>query len=220
MERDELTRTYPLLFHMAEAGSWESIKEHGLRSTTALLDLFEYAEKERRLIESVRRPQSVDIAHPQWGTARIRDQKPLQVKRLEQILVGMTVEEWCVTLNNRVFFWATEERLLRLLRGAMYREAEHDVLVVDSARLVAAHGDEVTLAPYNTGATVHQAPQRGVGTFKRIADYDFEYWRSRRSRKEAVVELAVDYAVPDIEDFVVRVERRRAADVIKTLYEV
>lgn len=220
MERDELVATYPLLFHMAEADSWESIREHGLRSTSALLDLFEIEGEERRVIERVRRPQSVEIRHPDHGVAVIRDQKPLSVARLEGgVLTDMTVEEWCLTLNNRVFFWVTEERLLRLLGGKMYRGQEHDVLVVDTASLLAAHGEEITLAPYNTGATVQTAPERGSDTFRRIAEYDFEHWRRRRSRREAVVELAVDYAVIDIEEYVVRVERRREAQLVVTLFE-
>jgi hypothetical protein len=164
--------------------------------------------------------RSVEISHPVHGVAVIRDQKPLSMSRLENgVLTDMTVEEWCTTLNNRVFFWVTEERLLRLLGGAMYRGQEHDVLVVDSRALVEAHGDEITLAAYNTGATVQTAPPRGSDTFKRIEDYDFDAWRARRSRREAVVELAVDYAVPDIEHLVVRVERRREAELVSILFE-
>lgn len=205
---------------MAEVGSWESIRRHGLRSTTALLDLFEIAADERHLLERQRRPRSVEITHPIYGAATIRDQRPLNVSRLKNgVLTDMTVEEWCLTLNDRVFFWATEARLLKLLGGFMYRGQEHDVLVVETAPLIAAHGDEVTLAPYNTGATVQTAPPRGSDTFQRIDDYDFESWRRKRSRKEAVVELAVDYAVLDIEQFVVRVERRREATLLGTLYE-
>jgi hypothetical protein len=217
---DDLIGTYPLLFHMAEAGSWDSIRMNGLRSTSALLDLFEIEGDERRTLERQRRPVSRTIYHPVHGEAVIRDQKPLIVSRLENgVLTDMTVEEWCITLNERVFFWTTEERLLRLLRGFMYRGQEHDVLVVDTASLVAAYGARITLAPYNTGATVQTAPPRGSNTFQRIDDYDFDGWRRRRSRREAVVELAVDYAVPDIEDFVVRVERRREAVLIDVLYE-
>jgi hypothetical protein len=204
---------------MAEPGSWESIKRHGLRSTTALLDLFEYQSEARREIERVRRPDSIEIQHPTHGTARIRDQKPLQLRRLEKILIDISVEEWCVTLNSRVFFWTTEERLLRLLGGKMYRATEHDVLVVQTAELVERYGEAITLAPYNTGATVQTAPPRGVGTFRRIEEYDFEYWRKKRSRKTAVVELAVDYAVLDIADFVVSVERRREAELVRTIWE-
>lgn len=130
----------------------------------------------------------------------------------------MTPAEWCETLNRRVFFWMTERRLHRLLNGQLYRESDHDVLTVDTAQLLKRHRERVTLAPYNTGATVQTAPERGSNTFKCIEDYDFDYWRRKRSRQDAIVELAVDYAVPDIAELVVRVERRRGAQILKVLW--
>jgi hypothetical protein len=42
-----------------------------------------------------------------------------------------------------------------------------------------------------------------------LAKYPFEDWLAkRRNVAEAVVELAVDYSVPDVCDFVARVEER------------
>jgi hypothetical protein len=49
---ERLASRYPVLFHMAEDGSWESIRERGLLSTSALLDLFEVEAEERFAIES------------------------------------------------------------------------------------------------------------------------------------------------------------------------
>ena len=40
-----------------------------------------------------------------------------------------------------------------------------------------------------------------------IAQYDFRHWRARRGPQSAIAELAVDYAVPDIQEHIVRVER-------------
>lgn len=68
---------YPALYHMAEVKSWLSISRHGLLSTTALLDLLDVAGKQRILLESTRRPDSVALRHPQYGSAVLRDQKPL-----------------------------------------------------------------------------------------------------------------------------------------------
>ena len=54
-----LAHRYPVLCHMAEAGTWPSIAANGLLSTTALLDLFEANGSARdihdwrRLLESV-----------------------------------------------------------------------------------------------------------------------------------------------------------------------
>lgn len=60
-ELDELLHDCPTLYHMAERGSWHSIKEHGLLSTSALLDLYEVPEPRRTEIEATHRPQSVAI---------------------------------------------------------------------------------------------------------------------------------------------------------------
>lgn len=41
---EELANLYPRLYHMAEPGSWESIRRYGLLSTSSLLSLFEITE--------------------------------------------------------------------------------------------------------------------------------------------------------------------------------
>jgi hypothetical protein len=43
-------------------------------------------------------------------------------------------------------------------------------------------------------------------------------WKKKRRRRERVVELAVDYAVPDIARFVTRVVRMKASEELKVLY--
>jgi hypothetical protein len=40
----------PRLYHMAEADTWDSIREHGLLSTSALLDLFEIKGDVKRIL--------------------------------------------------------------------------------------------------------------------------------------------------------------------------
>ena len=105
---------WPRLFHMAEAGSWPSIKRHGLLSTSALLDLFEIAGPDREAIESARRPDSVTLVHHNHGTAWTRDNKPINATILRRTLVGMSEPEWYRTLNRRVFLWLSETRLDRL----------------------------------------------------------------------------------------------------------
>ncbi len=64
---------YPSLYHMAESGSWPSIRERGLLSTTALLDLFEIDGATRTSIESQWRPESIPIEHPSYGSAVVGD---------------------------------------------------------------------------------------------------------------------------------------------------
>jgi hypothetical protein len=191
---------------MAEANSWESIQKYGLLSTTALLDLFGYSGQERERIESQRRPASVVIENPVCGRAVIRDNIPMRENALEACLQDLTPREWYETLNRRVFFWLSRPRLYRLLGAREYRKKRQTILTVDTASLLKNHADRVTLAPINTGATLYKPPRRGAGTFQKISEYQIEHWRRKRSWADAVVELAVDYSVPDIRELVVRVE--------------
>ena len=212
MDVDDLIKRYPRLYHMAEAGSWPSIRRHGLLSTSALLDLFEVDGDRRRAIEAARRPRSVTVEHPQHGKAVIRDQIPLNPTILARCLIDMTPDEWCETLNRRVFFWTEEERLVRLLAARAYRDRAHDVLTLDTASLVAAFEPAITLARMNTGTTVFRAPKRGTETFRSIQDYPFEVHRT-------VVELAVDNKVTDVEHHTLRVESRKGGEVLETIWQ-
>src|SRR5215210_3694491 len=201
---------YPVLFHMAESGSWESIRERGLLSTSALLDLFEVEGELRLAIESARRPEMVKLEHPKHGKALVRDNKPMQEKALERCLHGMTPREWYEHLNRRVFFWAEWKRLLKLLGARAYRDRPHLVLEVDTAELLRRHADRVTLSPINSGATFAMNPApRGPDTFHRIADHQDD---------RPVVELAVDHAVPDIEDLVLSVSRWHGAEELEEVW--
>lgn len=196
---------WPRLYHMAEAGSWPSIQQFGLRSTTALLDLFGIHGPARDAIESARRPESVPIHHPEHGTAWIRDNKPINETVLRRTLVGMSEVEWYRILNGRVFFWLTEGRLMRLRNAPPYRDRQHDVLVFSTERVLAAHTDTIELSPINSGA-VHPAAdyQRGVGTFRQIPDYPWAE-RCHAAPAEPIVELTVPYMVPDPRALVVDV---------------
>ncbi len=121
MTIDELIDSFPRLYHMAEGGTWESIRKHGLLSTTALLDLFELDGQHRRQIESAHRPECVTITHPVHGKAVIRDQKPMQESTLLKCLRGLTASEWYEFLNRRTFFWLHSDRLTTLLNAKAYR---------------------------------------------------------------------------------------------------
>jgi hypothetical protein len=193
---------------MAEAGSWPSVRRHGLLSTTALLDLFAIDGPRRDEIESARRPETVMIEHPRHGKAWIRDNKPINETVLRRTLVGMQMDAWYRTLNGRVFFWLSTDRLERLRNAPPYRSRPHDILTLDTAALLARHGSRVELAHLNTGA-VHPSANypRGAGTFRTIEEYP---WRERLTVApgEPIVELTVPYAVPDVRCFVIDVSTR------------
>jgi len=210
-ELAELIRDCPTLYHMAERGSWPSIRQHGLLSTSALLDLYGVHGAERDAIEAQRRPAGVRLEHPALGAAVVRDQQPMDDAGLRKCLEdGLSPENWYRLLNRKVFFWLTRARLDRLLNARPYRNLEHDVLELDTAALVAAYRGAITLSPINSGATRPFPAPRGLATFLPIAEYPYAYWRSKRPRGERIVELAVDRGVPDIFRFVRQVTTMRS----------
>lgn len=200
---------WPRLFPMAEAGSWPAIQERGLLSTSALLDLYGIHGERRFLLESARRAESARIDHPRYGPAWIRDNRPINETVLKRTLVGMSEPEFYRLLNCRVFLWLTELRLNKLRDAPLYRERQHDILVVSTARLMSAYADQIELSPMNSGA-VHAGAKvaRGEGTFSRIRDYPWAQ-RVKVASAEPIVEVTVPYAIPDVSRFVVDVRERQ-----------
>jgi hypothetical protein len=205
--KEELSGLFPRLYHMAQLDSWNSISRHGLLSTSGLLDLFEIEGAERERIESRHRTDSIPIRHPFHGSAVVRDQKPMSDDGLRRALLdGLTPEQWYRDLNSRVFFWLTEDRLNTLLNAKAYRGKRHTVLTIDTMLLLDRHSDRTSLSPINSGCTKPFPHPRGSATFLRLPQYPFGEWRKKRPLKDSVVELAVDYAVPDLRELVVEVK--------------
>jgi hypothetical protein len=217
---DELTKYFPVLYHMAEDGSWESIQRHGLLSTTALLDLFEYSGNVRNAIEARRRSVSVAISHPIHGTAVIRDQAPISDTILGRCLTDMEPTAWYRLLNSRVFFWLGRRRLESLLDAQLYRARPHTVLTVETASLIRSYAGHTVLSRINSGATHRGGSPRGSRTFLSLAEFPFKAGRrSDASIRELVAELAVDYGIPDIGQHVLKVERVMGSAGIETIHE-
>jgi hypothetical protein len=219
MKIEDLIQHYPKLYHMAETGTWESINRHGLLSTSALLDLFEIQGEQRRIIETERRARSVPICHPKHGNAVIRDQKPMHETGLLKCLQdGITPSQWYQILNQKVFFWLSKERLDKLLSARAYRGRQHCVLTFKTEELLSNHSKAVTLCPINSGATLYTPQKRGKGTFVRIKDYPFESWVEQRGIENAIVELVVDYSVPDAQKYVLRADEMLDDKVVKNVF--
>jgi len=202
---------------MAELDSWASIRAHGLLSTSAIMELLEVADDRRRALVECHRPNKVTVAHAQLGSMVLRDQKPMNDKRLAGCLLdGLTPADWYRLLNGKVFFWVSEERLHTLLGARAYRAEEHDVLVLESERLIRRYEQAISLTHMNTGNTFPFPHRRGTETFKAIAEYPTA--RDGRTPRPEVVELVVDRAVPDVARYVMEVRRMRGNIVVEQIF--
>jgi hypothetical protein len=188
---EELAETYPLLYHMADAGSWASIREHGLLSTSALLDLFGISGDERENIEARRRPECVEIKSRAHESAVVRDQKPLIESKLAKSLSGCTVREWYRLLNRFVFFWLSKDRLETLLSARAYRDRAHLVLTIETLSFVREYENRIVLSPMNSGNTLPFAHARSPAIFMAMRDYPFRE-RAKYGAYYQIVELAVE----------------------------
>lgn len=212
MNIEKIIELYPRLYHMAERDTWESIQRRGLLSTTAVLDHFGVKGAMRTRFESEHRSEKMEVLPNNPSKILLRDQKPMPPGRLMKALGDrVTTEEWYRIINNKVFFWVSEVRLHRLLNARDYRKLEHDVLTIDTASFVQAYSEKIWLCHMNSGNTWPMPHARGENTFCRIQDYPVK--RLGDPVKE-VVELVVDYAVPDISKYVLEVRRMKGDQIL------
>lgn len=191
------------IYHMSEKGSWPSIKKYGLLSTTALLDFFEYSGSKRSRIESQLRREwkPVRIEHPDHGVAFIRDQFPMcdwpekGIYLADLLEDGATEQIWVEFLNRKTFFWVRKYDLLKILCAPQYKDRAHWVLTVDTHALLERYADKSYLADQNSGS-LYSGRKRGPNIFVPFKECPF---------KSNVIELAIDYGVPDVADFTISV---------------
>ncbi|MBQ0946302.1 hypothetical protein KAK07_23385 [Ideonella sp. 4Y16] len=200
---------------MAEAGSWPSIREHGLLSSNEVTRLSGATDPAATHLRRGHRAQKVPVDVPGIGTIVLRDQIPMEPARIQRALPeGVSAADWYELINERVFFWTAEERLHRLLNGRQYGHLEHDVLTLNTASLVAAHGDRIRLCHMNSGNTFPAMTRRGPEIFKELAAYEMN---TRGHPRKPVVELTVLQGVPDIAAHVVDVRRMRGEVVLRQI---
>jgi hypothetical protein len=214
-----LAKLHPTLYHMAEDGTWPSIRQRGLLSTQAIVDVYQPDADVREQILSTVRRDKIKLTSAGLGEMTIRDQRPAKFLK-DCMNDGVSPQDYLDALNRRVFLWLCLSRLARLLNARLYRQSRHTVLHVDTAALVSAYPSRVQLAPYNTGS-MHfpNAPRRGPDVFTDLADYPYELWLAKRGRSgEPVVELTISYAIPDVARFVTKVETWAGGKPIAVLY--
>lgn len=215
MDLNKLIELYPRVYHMAERGAWDSIRTHGLMSATAVLDHLAIEGGDRARFESEHRNQKMDVRAGHPSNIVLRDQKPMPEGRLIQALTdGTTPRQWYELINHKVFFWAEEQRLHRLLGARDYRKLEHDVLMLDSATFIPAYAEAIWLCHMNSGNTWPMPHRRDTEIFRRIPDYPV---RPSGKPIKPVVELVVDYSVPNIAEYVVAVRRMRGSEVLEVI---
>jgi hypothetical protein len=204
---------------MAQDGSWPSIVEHGLLSTSSLLDLYEVEGDQREALERHHRPQSVPIARPGLPGAVVRDQKPMhEVALLDCLDDGLAPADWYAALNQRVFFWPSRDRLWRLLKGKAYRNDVQTVITLETRSIVGAYADVIQLSPINSGATIQSIPRRGNHTFAPITEFPREPNRRRPGYYQSVAEVVIPDRVAPILDHVLAVHRIKADKVVEELW--
>ena len=218
----DFVRLYPRLFHMAAHRSWPSIERYGLMSTKALLEKWEVPTKLRSELSHSPRQASLSIDHAEYGRAVVRDQKPIDVRRLEFLLDDMTVPEWLDALDSRVFFFVQFERMLGLLSATSYRGRPHAIITIDTARFIEKYESRIELSKLNSGfAPAHATGRRGSATFQPISCYPHSERLAARVPKDKkgwdVAELCVRDGIPDIRDYVVRVDTMQDGVVVEQI---
>jgi hypothetical protein len=203
-----IAELHPVVYHMAEHGTWESIKRHGLLSTSALLDRFGIVGSQRETIEGMLRKRPIQINVPNNGEVTIRDHRMSNTKLARCLRDGLIPADWYRLLNGKVFFWLTQERLITLMKA--YADREHLVLEIDTSELLKRHGDRVMLTPMNTGTTTPMAFPRGRNSFQPPHKYPFEMNKKKKGgEKKAIVELTVEHSVCDVSEFTIRATHQR-----------
>lgn len=181
MTPEELAARHPLLYHVTDPANLEGILRHGLLSTSSILSLHGWSEPDHDAFVRSRRSEPTVLLHQDLGRAVITDNLPLLEGPLVQCLNdGLTPADWCVKLNERVFFFVGEADLEGLLNAAATRMQDRLVLVVNTLSVAAAYADRMELSPINSGNSRRQPARRGHGTFTPLLRHSYAQWRRLR----------------------------------------
>ncbi len=215
MRAEELAARHPWLFHLTAPANLPGILRHGLLATSELLTLFEVPDDARAGLEAAPRPDGVVLRHPVQGHAALTDNRPLSVKALAGCLEeALAPAAWLRLLNRRVFFWADEAGLQRLLDARLNRGRERAVLVLDTLGVVHDHAEQVELSAINSGATMRRPARRGLATFTPLAAAaSLGEWRRLRGGRDDVREVTVLGGVRDVARYLVEVREVKARGV-------
>ncbi|HEY0133007.1 MAG TPA: hypothetical protein VGB85_02970 [Nannocystis sp.] len=219
LSRADFVARHPRLYHIAAGGSWPSLAERGLLSTSALLDLFEVDAVTRRALERECRVKQETLEHPVHGRVVLRDQRPMLPERLGPCLRGgITPEDWYHEINRRVFFWPTDEDRNTFLNARAYRKQPKLLLTIDTAALLERHAARVELSRINSGSTHPMPSPRGLDDFITLDRYLSEGGYRGHSPRTHFRELTVLGGVPDLAAVVLRAEEYLPGEAPRTLH--
>jgi hypothetical protein len=202
---EQLAEYYPRLFHMAWNDSWPSIEKNGLLSTKALLDHYQINDVSKKKLIKEHRPHWVEIKAANLPTAVVRDQKPMSDAGVRRALAGEEPSEWYDLLNSMVFFWPTKGRLKTMMSAQAYKGMRHDLIVVDTQRLVETYLSDIRISSMNSGATKPKAHPRDLNLFKCIADFPLDKRLKSHGPAKAIAEVCVIDRVGNISDMIIDV---------------
>ncbi len=205
----EFVVKYPHCYHLTAAGAWPHLRQHGLLSTSRVLEQHGRGDDPAG---SQHRAAGVRLeGTDQLPTVLVRDQIPLSLAQLPGVLTDMTSEEWLRTLNSRVFFFVRRDDALALSKARAYRTQEHELVTVTTRSLVNACASRVQLAHLTTGTVQRASGKRGSDTFQSIDTY--------AGTMSSVKELTVLDGVVPLLPHVARVETVSEGQVTGMLYE-
>lgn len=220
MKPDDLWAHYPVLYHATWGGSWLGIKEHGLHSTRSLLQLYGRNDEEITRLTLNRRPGWVRIDCPCMPDAVIKDQHPMTDDGLKRALPEWVEPwQWYKLLNSLVFFWPTRERLKKMIGSRFYQNVRHDVLIVNTKKLVELECSRIRLSRINSGSTFYNPQKRDLNLFKTFSEFPFESRLQKSGWGNAIAEVCVQDCVKDIEQAVLEVKHGYAPEILKELHD-
>ena len=179
------------MFHATAYGGWESIAESGLRTAAQILGDVAPARI---------REDDIVMEAPAGGTYSVREQRLMARGRIEDHLDGVALPEWLALLNRRAYFFAQQKDLSTHL-GRYQHTVGQDVLVFDTARLLATARGRVELT------TVNPTQPDGFGRCRCRGPETFIPLPGFRGSPAEVVEVTVVDGLESVEGLVGRVVR-------------
>ena len=153
--------------HVGPAGVWEQISRYGFQTAEQLILEADLDDEERQRLLSEPRREAVRL-HVRGQDVTLRDQGPLFARKdLKSVLdSGLDVSAWIHLLNQRVYFFADQTSMQKLLEKYVQADGAQDVVWLSPLKLLETEGLQLELASQNTGAVARKSgPQKTAETF-------------------------------------------------------